>query len=163
MGTKEHTAAQLLLRGASTSDVVARTGLTLHEVSSIAAGRTPDRAPVADDTLDTLMRAIAAQAARSSYPAKACRLLNRAADMVAAAQVAVTEDAGKAAKRSEIAKLEAKVRALKAELKGAPTPGAGHHDWAKVRAWARANGHDVSDVGVPKKAVIAAYDAAVAS
>ncbi len=168
MGTKEQTAAQLLHAGASTSDVVARTGLTLHEVSKIAANRpggpvgVPHPAP---DTLDTLMRQVAAQAARTTtYPAKACRLLNRAADLVAAAQVAVVEDAGKAAKRSEIAKLEAKVRALKAELKGAPAPGAptGQRNWKQIRAWARDNGYDVGDVGRPKQAIVDAYDAAQA-
>ena len=165
-------AAQLLRQGQPVSQVVDATGLEPKEVMAIAqklklkAVGGPDLLPKemkVDRDLEALMIALSRQSQAARYPKKAQRQLAKAADYVAAALVAIAEDEGKAEKRAELARLEDEVKRLRAEIRGTTATSAPKRNWKAVREWARANGYEVADIGLPKKDVVAAYDQAVAS
>lgn len=75
----------------------------------------------------------------------------------------IEADAGKAAARARVARLEAELRAAKAALKGTPVADAPSVDTKAVRAWAEANGVAVPARGRIPQAIVAAYTEAQAS
>ncbi|MGW4688508.1 Lsr2 family DNA-binding protein [Streptomyces sp. NPDC004244] len=88
-----------------------------------------------------------------------------------AAQRGAEEKVAKA--RAELEKAQEELRAVKAGTRSttaaatAPTPirsglgsGRTREELANIRTWARANGHQVADAGMVRKAVLDAYDAA---
>ena len=113
---------------------------------------------VVDETgLEGLAEQVQTHAQRRGIPAAARSRLAKAALAIEDAEKIIAADGGKAAKRAELEKLQDKVKALKAELRGG-------RDWKAVRSWARDNGYEVGNVGILKKAIVDAYDqAAVAS
>ncbi|MFI1606921.1 hypothetical protein ACH4YN_33050 [Streptomyces griseofuscus] len=89
-----------------------------------------------------------------------------------------TADAAQRAAEERVAKAKAELEAAQAQLRqvksggqaathlvAAPAPAGqsgkrSKEELAGIRAWARANGHQVADRGNPAKAVLDAYDAA---
>lgn len=138
----------------------ARQGATAVSVTNL------DPAPAATPTTNDELIAWGAAHASARVQALAAR-----------ARAALNELAQLAARDEAVAKAEARVQRLKAQLANAeqdlravkngtakPQPPAAAsntgRDYAAVRAWARENGFEVGAVGIPKRAVLDAYDAA---
>ena len=159
-------AKSLIAQGKTVDQVVDATGLEPREVMRLGQQLKKPTAvkPItAIGTLEDLEQRLRAAADDGHYPKPARSNLTRAADAVAKALTTTVEDAGKAAKRAELARLEAQVKAIKQELRGTTAkqaPGGQQRDAKAIRAWATANGHPVPAVGRVPKDVVAAYDAA---
>lgn len=137
----------------------ARQGATAVSVTNL------DPAPAATPTTNDELIAWGAAHASARVQALAAR-----------ARAALSELAQLAARDEAVAKAEARVKRLKAQLanaeqdlrsaKGTGTPAAKNHadapreDLAAIRTWARANGYQVAPKGLVARSVIDAYHAA---
>ncbi|MGW1007717.1 Lsr2 family DNA-binding protein [Streptomyces sp. NPDC002520] len=163
------------------------TALVAAQQRKADAGETDDAAPAAADdtapatpTVDDSVEQLLAWA--EAHPTagirnKAARVRADVAELTArrAADDAQREAEERVAKlTAELEKAKEDLRAVKAgthttpaAATAAPTPirpgigsGRTREELAAIRTWARANGHQVADAGMIRKAVIEAYDAA---
>lgn len=84
------------------------------------------------------------------------RAAQKVMDAVAKLDEAWEANSEKAALRAKRDKLRKQLAAVEAELKG--TPATPKRDLKPVRAWARANGHQVPDVGKIPQHILDLYD-----
>lgn len=164
------------LNGTELSDLIADRVLKLPRT----AGDTPaDDSPAIPLPRSTEVRELLAWAA--THPAASVR--SRAARITAAltdlserrqSEAAQREAEEKVAKaRADLEKAQEELRTVKASTRTttatatAPTPvrkgpgsGRTREELAAIRTWARANGHQVADAGMVRKAVLDAYHAA---
>ncbi|MGA5363966.1 Lsr2 family DNA-binding protein [Streptomyces purpurascens] len=160
------------------------TALIAAQQRTFDAGETADTNPTAVDTemntIDGSVEQLLAWA--EAHPAAGIR--NKAArvrgDLAELTARRATDDAQREAEervaklKAELEKAQENLRAVKAgthpapaSATAAPTPirpglgsGRTREELAAIRTWARANGHQVADAGMIRKAVLEAYDAA---
>lgn len=154
--------ARLEAHGLSSAEIAERLGTSQRQIVRWRNGHsrpiTRRGHAMTDDTIDTLL----AQAKRN--PAKRIQsAAKRAEQAVQKVRDLIEADAGKAALRERAARLEAELRALKAEIRGGTTATVTRVDVKAVREWAAANGVEVNPQGRIPKQVIEAYTEAQAS
>ncbi|MFE1036803.1 histone-like nucleoid-structuring protein Lsr2 [Streptomyces sp. NPDC058807] len=159
------------------------TALVTDQQRKADAGETDDTTPAAtdaaapavDDSVEQLL-AWAETHPTASIRNKAARVRTDVAELTARRAV---DDAQREAEErvaqltAELEKAKENLRAVKAGAHPAPAaataptpirPGLGsgrtREELAAIRTWARANGHQVADAGMIRKAVLEAYDAA---
>lgn len=173
----------------SMDEITKATGLSEDEITAFVgaqerqfdADETADTAPAATETpADSTVEQLLAWA--ESHPTAGIR--NKAArvrsDLSELTTRRATDDAQHEAEervaklKAELEKAQEELRAVKAGTHSAPAPataaptpirpglgsGRTREELAAIRTWARANGHQVADAGMIRKAVIEAYDAA---
>ncbi|MFD4578098.1 histone-like nucleoid-structuring protein Lsr2 [Streptomyces sp. NPDC058417] len=182
----EATALSMFYADHSMAEITEATGLSEDEIAALVAAQqrkadaaaTDDATPAApavDDTMEQLL------AWAETHPAAGIR--NKAArvraDVAELTARRTTDDAQREAEErvaqltAELEKPKENLRAVKAgahpapAAATAPTPirtglgsGRTREELAAIRTWARANGHQVADAGMIRKAVLEAYDAA---
>jgi hypothetical protein len=144
-----------------------------REQAAVAApppARTPTMATMstnkqpADPSRDTIRDLI--NRSVGSDDRKIASLAHKAKGIIADLRAVVAEYEAKAQARADVARLEAELAAarekagLKTKKAPGPTTAATGRDWAAIRAWAKANGHAVGDVGVVRRDIVEQYDAA---
>ncbi|MEU9796401.1 histone-like nucleoid-structuring protein Lsr2 [Streptomyces sparsogenes] len=183
----EATALSMFYADHSMAEITEATGLPEDEITALVdaqqrkadAGEpddtTPDD-PAVDDSVEQLL-AWAETHPTASIRNKAARVRGDLSELTArrAADDAQREAEQRVAKlTAELEKAKEALRAAKAGTRPAPAaataaptpirPGIGsgrtREELAAIRTWARANGHQVADAGMIRKAVIEAYDAA---
>ncbi|MET7888938.1 Lsr2 family DNA-binding protein [Streptomyces avermitilis] len=171
----------------SMEEITEATGLSEDEITALVAaqqrkadaGETDDTItadPSVDDSVEQLL-AWAEAHPTAGIRHKAARVRGDLSELTAcrAADDAQREAEERVAKlTAELKKAKEDLRAAKAGTHSAPAaataaptpirPGIGsgrsREELARIRTWARANGHQVADAGMIRKAVLKAYDAA---
>jgi hypothetical protein len=171
----------------SMEEITEATGLSEDEITALVAaqqrkadaGETDDTItadPSVDDSVEQLL-AWAEAHPTAGIRNKAARVRGDLSELTArrAADNAQREAEERVAKlTAELEKAKEDLRAAKAGTHSAPAaataaptpirPGIGsgrsREELAQIRTWARANGHQVADAGMIRKAVLEAYDAA---
>ncbi|MFJ4329099.1 histone-like nucleoid-structuring protein Lsr2 [Streptomyces tricolor] len=183
----EATALSMYYADHSTAEITEATGLSEDEITTLVnaqereidAAATGDttpavtHAPAADGSVEQLL-AWAEAHPTAGIRNKAARVRGDLAELTArrAADDAQREAEERVARlTAELEKAKEDLRAVKAGTQPAPvtapTPirsglgsGRTREELAAIRTWARANGHQVADAGMIRKAVLEAYDAA---
>ncbi len=189
LNVTEATALSMYYDGANTAAITDATGLTEAEIIALAETNDPPRGTATDDateadaTEETAADSVEQLLAwAEAHPAASIR--NKAArvrgDLSELTARRATEDAQREAEervaklKAELEKAQEDLRAVKAgthptpaTATAAPTPirsglgsGRTREELARIRAWARENGHPVADAGMIRKSVLEAYDAA---
>ncbi|GGY82787.1 hypothetical protein GCM10010363_74320 [Streptomyces omiyaensis] len=189
LSTQQSVALSMHTDGASEQDIREATGLTEAELSDLIADKVLDlprasMSPVIDvpvvplpgsDSLQKLIEWAAAHPA-ASVRKSAARITAALTELSARRESEAAQreaEARVAEAREALEKAEQELRAVKAGTRTttaaatAPTPirtgtsGAYSRDeLAAIRTWARANGHQVADRGLPSKSVLDEYAAA---
>jgi uncharacterized small protein (DUF1192 family) len=171
----------------SMEEITEATGLSEDEITTLVAaqqrkadaGETDDTItadPSVDDSVEQLL-AWAEAHPTAGIRNKAARVRGDLSELTARR---ATDDAQREAEE-RVAKLTAELEKAKEDLRAAkagthsapaaataaPTPirpgigsGRSREELARIRTWARANGHQVADAGMIRKSVLEAYDAA---
>ncbi|MGW1596966.1 Lsr2 family DNA-binding protein [Streptomyces sp. NPDC002343] len=170
VNAQEHASA-----AAATDDTTPAT----DDTTPAAADTTPaaaDATPAVDGSVEQLL-AWAEAHPTAGIRNKAARVRTDLAELTArrAADDAQRQAEDRVAKlTAELEKAKEELRAVKAGVHPAPAPvaaaptpiraglgsGRTREELAAIRTWARANGHQVADRGLPSKTVLDAYDAA---
>lgn len=168
---------------ADVATITEATGLTEDEITALVASReqtprTPrgDAAtPITEHTTEVeQLLAWAANHPTAAFRGKAARIRADIADLAARRETAEAQRVAERRIRKLKAELEQAQRQLRAAKAGtrpattdtAPTPirpkaaGRSKEELTTIRAWARANGHQVAGTGMVRKEVLEAYDAA---
>ena len=88
------------------------------------------------------------------------RAAQKVMDAVATLDAAWEANAAKAELRAERDRLKAQLRAVEAELRGAPAVSAPARDWKAIRTWAAEQGIGYPTTGKVPNAIVDAYDQA---
>ncbi|MEV7160281.1 histone-like nucleoid-structuring protein Lsr2 [Streptomyces misionensis] len=176
----DHSMAQITeATGLSEDEITALVNAQEREIDAVA---TADSAPAADNAIPVVDDSVEQLLAwAETHPTAGIR--NKAARVRAdVAELTARRAADDAQRKAEerVAKLTAELEKAKENLRAvkagahpapaaaaAPTPiraglgsGRTRQELAAIRTWARANGHQVADAGMIRKAVLEAYDAA---
>ncbi|WP_432154761.1 Lsr2 family DNA-binding protein [Streptomyces tricolor] len=178
----DHSMAEITeATGLSEDEITALVNAQEREIDAAATGDTTPaaadgEAPAADGSVEQLL-AWAEAHPTAGIRNKAARVRADLAELTArrAADDAQREAEERVAQlTAELEKAKEELRAVKAgahpastQATAAPTPirpglgsGRTREELAAIRTWARANGHQVADAGMIRKAVLEAYDAA---
>jgi hypothetical protein len=175
-------AVQMAEEGKTTAAIATATGLSEQKVTDLVAaaatGSTDTAAGTGNSIVDDATEALLAWAEQHGTTADARRAARIRTDLAELSGRRATEQATAEAE-ARVAEAKAALEAAQAQLRAvkngqthttpavqAPAPAVttggkrSREELARIRAWARENGHQVGVAGIVKKSIVEAYDAA---